>query len=144
MGSERKHEASVPGSRSMPHLAIENVTLDVNDMDRAIRFWTAVLGYDLVWRDEQFAALEHATDPRRLRVELQPADEPKRGANRMHLDLEADDMHAEATRLESLGATRVSDWPYPRDGCNWIVMRDPDGNEFCVTQPERLRFASPP
>lgn len=137
-----------PVPRDVPHLALANVTLDVTDMDRAMGFWTAALGYEVVRRDEYYAALEHPTDLRRMRVGLQPTDEPKRATNHMHLDLETDNMHAEAKRLEALGATRADDWPYPDDkggaDCNWIVMRDPDGNEFCVTEREHLRFATPP
>ena len=132
----------------MPHLALANVTLDVNDMDRAVRFWTAALGYEAVRRDEHYAKLAHPADARRVVLGLQPTVEPKRGANRMHVDLETDDMRAEVVRLESLGASRAADWPYPGIGdgsdCNWVVMRDPDGNEFCVTQRERLLFASGP
>ena len=126
----------------MAHLALANVTLDVNDMDRAVGFWTAALGYEVVRRDEHYAALEHPTDRRRLRLGLQPTAETKRGANRMHLDLETDDMLAETKRLESIGGRRATDWPYPGDDCNWIVMEDPDGNEFCVTERARLLFTT--
>lgn len=137
-----------PAPRRVPHLALANVTLDVNDMDRAVRFWTAALGYAVVRRDEHYAKLAHPSDPRRVVLGIQPTDEPKRGANRMHVDLETDDMAAEVARLESLGASRAAGWPYPGVGdgsdCNWVVMRDPDGNEFCVTQRERLLFASKP
>lgn len=128
----------------MAHLALANVTLDVNDMDRAVRFWTAALGYAVVRRDEFYAKLAHPADPRRIVLGLQPTDEPKRGANRMHVDLETDDMAGEVRRLESLGGTRATDWAYPGEDCNWVVMRDPDGNEFCVTQRERLLFKAPP
>ena len=131
----------------MPHLALANVTLDVNDMDRAVRFWTAALQYEVVRRDEHYAKLAHPSDARRIVLGLQPTDAPKRGANRMHVDLETDDMPAEVERLEGLGATRAADWAYPGDqggaDCNWVVMRDPSGNEFCVTQRERLLFAGP-
>ena len=52
----------------------------------------------------------------------------------MHLDLETDDVEAEARRLEALGATR---WNHQQErGYDFWVMRDPWGNEFCVLQPE--------
>lgn len=51
---------------------------------------------------------------------------------RHHLDLYADDREAEVTRLLGLGATRA-DWRYPA-GADYVVLRDPDGNTFCVIQ----------
>jgi Glyoxalase-like domain len=52
---------------------------------------------------------------------------------RMHLDLETDDVEAEVQRLEALGATR---WDHQQErGYDFWVLRDPFGNEFCVLQP---------
>ena len=72
------------------------------------------------------------TDPRRRwsNVSLQQSDAPKSGRNRLHLDLYAQDQLAEVARLESLGATRLP-WENPPDA-DYIVLADPDGNEFCV------------
>jgi hypothetical protein len=51
----------------------------------------------------------------------------------MHLDIETDDIEAEAQRLEALGATR---WDHQQErGFDFWVMRDPWGNEFCVLFP---------
>ena len=55
------------------------------------------------------------------------------GKNRLHLDLRPDDQAAEVARLESLGATRA-DVGQPSDA-GWVVLRDPEGNEFCVLRP---------
>jgi predicted enzyme related to lactoylglutathione lyase len=60
--------------------------------------------------------------------------------NRMHVDIEVPDIHAEAARLVALGATRVSEQPLTEHGTNWLLMTDPEGNEFCVCdagQPQR-------
>jgi hypothetical protein len=58
--------------------------------------------------------------------------EPKTGKNRMHLDI----VEAEATRLEQLGACRLEKGPRREEldtaVVRWIVMADPEGNEFCV------------
>ena len=64
-------------------------------------------------------------------VLLQRVDEPKQGKNRVHIDVYAKDIDAEAKRLEELGATRVSD-PYEEHGAEWIILNDPEGNELCV------------
>ena len=65
---------------------------------------------------------------------LQRTSDEKCNKNRMHLDLETDDVEAEVQRLEALGATR-SDHEQER-GYDFWVLRDPCGNEFCVLQPE--------
>ncbi len=48
--------------------------------------------------------------------------------NRVHIDIGADDMEAEVERVRGLGAERVETFK------NWTVMRDPEGNEFCIVQ----------
>lgn len=80
--------------------------------------------------DADFVVL---TDPHRRwsNVSLQRTDEPKRGVNRAHLDLYADDLDAEVRRLVTLGARVVEGWPYAPDA-DHRVLEDPDGNEFCV------------
>jgi predicted enzyme related to lactoylglutathione lyase len=50
----------------------------------------------------------------------------------MHLDIETADIETEATRLEALGAQRVRDDQIHEHGTNWVLMTDPEGNEFCV------------
>lgn len=62
-----------------------------------------------------------------------PVPEPKRAKNRLHLDVSADDQEAEVERLITLGATRT-DVGQPEQS-PWVVMADPEGNEFCVLPP---------
>jgi predicted enzyme related to lactoylglutathione lyase len=50
----------------------------------------------------------------------------------MHLDIETPDIEAEASRLETHGAIRVEPATRSEHGTTWIVMADPEGNEFCV------------
>jgi catechol 2,3-dioxygenase-like lactoylglutathione lyase family enzyme len=113
-------------------LFVGSTVINTADVDRATAFWTAALGYVVRDGDETFVVL---TDPNRRwsNVSLQLSDEPKRGRNRVHLDLYATDREAEVARLEGLGATRIVPWPYPPDA-DFIVMADLDGNEFCVIQ----------
>jgi Glyoxalase-like domain len=61
---------------------------------------------------------------------LQRSEAPKIGRNRLHLGLYAQDQLAEVAGLEALGATRLP-WEFPPDAA-YLVMADPDGNEFCV------------
>jgi hypothetical protein len=62
---------------------------------------------------------------------------PKRGKNRLHLDLaNTDELEAEVNRMVSIGASLV-EWRSDPDMMDnpdrWAVLRDPEGNEFCVT-----------
>ncbi len=112
-------------------LFVGSTVLNTTDVEKGIAFWTGALGYVVRHADATFAVL---TDPRRRwsNVSLQLTDEPKSGRNRLHLDLYTADREGEVARLEQLGATRVP-WEYPSDP-DFVVLADPDGNEFCVVQ----------
>jgi catechol 2,3-dioxygenase-like lactoylglutathione lyase family enzyme len=112
------------------HLA--TVVVNVRDMERGVRFWNAALGYrqrETQW-DPEFMML---VDPggEGLPVSLQLTDSDPKEPVRVHLDLYTDEQERHVDRLVALGATRVDDWPYP-EGADFVVLRDPDGNEFCV------------
>jgi predicted enzyme related to lactoylglutathione lyase len=68
----------------------------------------------------------------RLGLSLQKVPEAKTIKNRVHLDLEVADLDDGIARLEALGAKVIQ--PRPADGWQWVVMTDPEGNEFCVSQ----------
>jgi len=113
-------------------LHLGTVVINVQDMTRAVAFWSAVLGYlprERDW-DPEFMML---VDPagRGLPVSCQLSDGPPGEPVRVHLDLYTAEQDRHVERLIGLGAERVDGWPYP-DDADFIVMRDPDGNEFCV------------
>ncbi len=64
-----------------------------------------------------------------------PVEEPKTVKNRLHLDFRPDDRDAEVERLLGLGATRAD---VGQGDQSWIVLADPEGNEFCVLASRRL------
>jgi len=105
------------------------LTLDVADPDVQQAFWCAALGYEHVGGARQYRAL---ADPagKGPKVLLQQVPEAKAAKNRLHLDLHVADIEAEAARLEACGAVRVG--KADEFGISWIVMHDPEGNEFCV------------
>jgi len=112
------------------HLA--TVVVNVRDMARAVAFWTAALGYrrrEVEW-DAEFQMLVDPTG-HHLPVSLQLTGSSAREPVRVHLDLYTDHQQEHVERLVGLGATRVTDWAYP-DGADFVVLRDPEGNEFCV------------
>jgi hypothetical protein len=101
-------------------------------MSRAVDFWTAALGYvrrERDWDPEFMMLIDPAG--RQLPVSLQLAGRPPKEPVRVHLDLYTVEQARHVERLVLLGATHVDEWPYP-DDADFIVMRDPDGNEFCV------------
>ncbi len=113
-------------------LYVGSTVINTTEVEKGIAFWTAALGY--VVRHHPDATFAVLTDPRRRwsNVSLQLTEEPKTDTNRLHLDLYSTDQHSEVARLEGLGATRVP-WEYPPDA-DFVVLADPDGNEFCVIQ----------
>ena len=102
-------------------------------LDTATRFWSSALGLPVLDPDEggegRYAVL--GSGPGGLHVEVQGVAHE----SRLHLDIEADDIDAEADALEALGATRVAN-PHGR----WWVMQAPTGHRFCLVRrrpPER-------
>lgn len=110
---------------------IGSIVVNTNDMQRAVAFWTEALGYEIRQDDKTFTVLQDP-DRRWALLSLQLTNEIKFSRNRLHLDLFTDDQEGEIARLEALGAQRIP-WNYP-DEDDFVVLVDPDGNEFCVIQ----------
>jgi len=97
-------------------------------------FWSEALSWPLVWDQDGETAIR-APDGTGQFITWGPPLPPKLGKNRLHLDVAppADgDQHAEVDRLVSLGARRVD---IGQGEVDWVVMADPDDNEFCVLTP---------
>jgi predicted enzyme related to lactoylglutathione lyase len=107
------------------------LVLDCTDPARLAQFWAPALGYVDFGVAGSYAVLlpNGRPGPKLL---LQQVPEPKTVKNRMHLDIETPDIEAEAARLVALGARRVQDDHIHEHGTTWILMADPEGNEFCV------------
>jgi glyoxalase superfamily protein len=116
-----------------PRLVIPRVEvgIDCADPEALAPFWLVALGYARArGNGDPFIDLL-PDDPGRPVVFLQRTRDPKRGKNRVHLDLYVPEPVALAERLVALGASRLGE---PRgEGAEWFqVMADPEGNEFCV------------
>ena len=111
-----------------PHFGL---VLDCADPDRLAEFWATALGYVNVGAAGVYVALypREGNGPKLL---LQRVTDPKTTKNRMHLDIEVPDIQMEADRLTGLGAQRQSDTRCSEHGSTWILMADPEGNEFCI------------
>jgi catechol 2,3-dioxygenase-like lactoylglutathione lyase family enzyme len=117
-------------------IRLGTVVLGAEDVDRAVSFWSAVLGYEPVHFPEADNGFTILVPPSRVgtRVALQHSDAPPEVHPRTHLDLVVDDaaeQAAEIERLIGLGATRVQWDSYPADP-DFVVLADPEGNRFCV------------
>jgi predicted enzyme related to lactoylglutathione lyase len=107
------------------------LVLDCKDPEGLALFWSAALGYESAIAVENYVVLlpVGGSGPKLL---LQKVPEAKATKNRMHLDIDIADIEAEARRLEALGARRLESEIRDEWGTSWIVMADPEGNEFCV------------
>jgi predicted enzyme related to lactoylglutathione lyase len=107
------------------------LVLDCQNPNAVAPFWAAALDYVAVGEAGAYVMLlpNGRPGPKLL---LQEVPERKSVKNRMHLDIDAADIEAEATRLEALGARRVQPDQTHEHGTTWILMADPQGNEFCV------------
>jgi predicted enzyme related to lactoylglutathione lyase len=107
------------------------LVLDCSDPERLAEFWAPALGYVNLGTAGSYVLLLPNGKPG-PKLLLQQVPEVKTVKNRMHLDFETADIEAEARRLEALGARRVRDDHIHEHGSSWILMNDPEGNEFCV------------
>lgn len=114
---------------------IHNISFDCADPYELARFWAEVLGYRLADDDRPGDPEASLTPPDGAgpQVFFQRVPEPKAVKNRMHLCLRPGDRtrDAEVDRLIGLGARQFGDHRRP-DGTGWVVLADPEGNEFCV------------
>ena len=106
-----------------------SLVIDCAEPAKLAEFWAPALGYQNLGAFGSYVALAAEGAPLLL---LQRVSEPKHGKNRMHLDIKVPDVEPEVDRLVALGAKRVSDAPVEEHGAQWVVMTDPEGNEFCV------------
>lgn len=124
---------------------LADIIFDCRHPASLARFWAAVLdGYDIApYDDEELERLADSgitgpeddptvlvepSDDGRPRIWFQQVPEPKAVKNRLHLDVRTVDLASEVQRLSELGAEVFMQEP----GGDFVVMTDPEGNEFCV------------
>jgi predicted enzyme related to lactoylglutathione lyase len=124
-------------------LKINQITFDSHQPVTTAAFWAAAMGWaddpeNPNLPDDDEAAILSADKSQVLLFIRVP--ERKSVKNRVHLDLAPTDStrDAEVERLVALGATVYDDRRLP-DGRGWVVMQDPEGNEFCIERAESER-----
>lgn len=117
-------------------LKLGTVVFGAEDVERAVTFWVAALGYEPVRFPEADNDFTILVPPSKVgtRVALQQSATPAQQSPRVHIDLVVDDaaeQAAEISRLCDLGATQVEWDQYPADA-DFVVLADTEGNRFCV------------
>ncbi len=118
-------------------LRLQCITVDAHDPLALAQFWSEALGWKIgedvneieVWIERELGDPKNTGFPDILFLKN---SDKKQGKNRLHLDLRPDDQAAEVSRLEKLGAKQIDIGQSAEPTCTWIVMADPEGNEFCV------------
>jgi hypothetical protein len=110
-------------------VGIAALAIGCTDPLELARWWSRLLGGS-VDVDPQGDATLHTPDG--LAVDFLRVPEPKTGKNRLHLDLRSRDFATAIEQALALGATRADD---VYAGGRWQVLRDPEGNEFCILRP---------
>lgn len=115
-------------------IRIQAIDVDSSDPAALARFWEAALGWRITYEEADEVVLEppagsaeEGVVPDLLFLKV---PEGKSVKNRLHLDLRPEDRDAEVARLEALGARQVDIGQGSE--VTWVVLADPEGNEFCV------------
>lgn len=125
---------------------ISHTSFDSLDAFAQSRFWAGVLGFredpndPNAPGDEECMIFSPDGSQRLLFIEVPDAKQIK---NRIHLDLQPADgsRDQELEQLLALGAREVDDRRLP-DGTGWVVLADPEGNEFCILRSDAERRAA--
>ncbi|MBA2364863.1 MAG: VOC family protein [Actinobacteria bacterium] len=118
-------------------IRIQCVVVDAEDCKLLAAFWSRALGWRITYQSENEWCIEPPEGS--PEVDVAPdilfvkVSDRKTTKNRLHLDLRPKDQAAQLRRLIDLGATEVDVGQSSDD--TWVVLADPEGNEFCVLAP---------
>lgn len=107
---------------------LDAFVIDVNELEACGRFWSQLLGVDVLYQDETYVRLGCRGE--RPTLLLQKVPERHGDKNRAHIDLDVTDLDAAVRRAQELGGRSLR--TVREYGIAWVVMADPDGNEFCL------------
>ena len=117
-------------------LRIQCITIDSENPKQLAEFWASALDWKITYEDENEVSIElldGSPEVGRIPDILFIKNSDKRSVkNRLHFDLRPQDQEAEVARIETLGAKRIEIGQSSDEDTTWIVMADPEGNEFCV------------
>jgi catechol 2,3-dioxygenase-like lactoylglutathione lyase family enzyme len=131
-----------PPYRRAMGLVVSQLSIDAHDPGAQARWWADVLGWQVVWEDEDEVGIEPLDDSATSWLFLRVPDE-KSVKNRLHVDLrppDGSDQPTELGRLLDLGAVPI-DIGQGSDA-TWHVLADPEGNEFCLLRSTPAELAA--
>jgi hypothetical protein len=117
------------------NLEWEQTVVDSRDPVSLGRWWREALGWVVVNDDPNEFEIRPAPD-RLPGLLFGSVPEPKTVKNRLHLDFRPDDQDREVERMLGLGASRAD---VGQGETSWVVLADPEGNEFCILSSRRSR-----
>ncbi|MEJ3746568.1 VOC family protein [Actinomycetes bacterium KLBMP 9797] len=107
----------------------ESLVVDARDPARLARWWAEALGYQITYEKPDEVEIRR-TSGELPGLVFVPVSDGKTVKNRLHIDLRPADQAAEVERLVDMGARHVD--VGQADDATWVVLADPEGNEFCV------------
>jgi hypothetical protein len=113
-----------------------SVVIDTPEPPRLGRWWADALGWRVEFENPDETDVTPPEGEPGIELTFVPVDDPKTVKNRIHLDLRNDSVEHQATEVERLvaaGAKQIDVGQSPDDP--WVVLADPDGNEFCEVGP---------
>ncbi len=112
------------------------IDCQTDEVDHAAAFWGGALGLlaGESYEEGDAAYVEFSGTPADLQIEVQKVQHP----SSVHLDIETDDLDAEAARLEALGAKKIG---FVK---RWWVMEAPTGHRFCIVRMKHPEQGAPP
>ena len=121
------------------NLRLQCITIDSEDPKKLAEFWAAALDWKITFEDEIEVCIElldGSPEVGRIPDMLFLKNPDKKSVkNRLHFDLRPQNQDLEVARLEALGAKKIEIGQSNYQGTTWVVMADPEGNEFCVLRP---------
>ena len=125
-----------------------HLVIDAVEPDRLARFWAAALGWEIsVEEDGVVDVWPHEyryPDPVALPLVFLPVPEAKTVKNRIHLDLATESVAHQAAEVERLLGLGAAPADIGQGDVPWVVLADPEGNEFCVLDPRPVYFGTGP
>ncbi len=135
MPSPASSPSTADRSDRLVMIRLGTVVVGAENVERAVAFWSSVLGFETVHFDDPDDGFTILVPPDRVgtRVAIHRSHAEVQAQPRIHIDLIVDDaaeQAAEVERLVGLGASHV-EWDYPADP-DFVVLADTEGNRFCV------------
>ena len=107
---------------------ISNVGIDCNDLRGMTDFWQALTGYQSDSSGDDYVYLKAADGS--FGLFMQQVPEKRSEKNRLHLDIEVDDVDVAVKEVTRHGARELA--RHGKEGEQWAVLADPEGNQFCL------------